>query len=584
MNTGFPLPPGGTREGRKNMAAMTYLKRHPKSGTYYFRRAVPDDIRQVIGKREFKVTLGTKDVGEAKRKAHEVALDVERRIEQARRIGSGEDFQLSQADAEEIAGRALRQWLQEDAENRIAGTQQGTSDEIDLEAEAREALGTSDYRPARTDVEDAVEREGLPADAFSNVNAVSYRTLAHALLRAQVQLGKQIKERERGIWREDDKKGRAVGRSEAKGSATLQPAPVVTTTTTAPPLSVILEKYLAETKLRTRSEQQWRTTVAEFAKAHGGEDIPVNHITKRHVREFKEALQATPSRRSGQRAPSTINKYLTALRAVLSWAIDNGYVEGANPASGMAVRDTRDGADDRLTYSAEDLKLIFERSPLYAGCRSSGLRSVPGDLIIRDDAKFWIPLLALFTGARLTELGQLVVGDVREDEDTGIHYLDINAEGAGKSLKTKTAKRFIPVHPELVRCGFLKYVEDRRKKGGQQARLFPDLKLSRAGSLTGSFSNWWRGYARGGVVGISDKRKVFHSFRHTFKSACRAARIEEEVHDAITGHSKGVSVGRSYGAADLAVLAEAVARIGYKDLDLSHLYPDQIRRKSLSGC
>jgi len=109
------------------MAAMTYLKRHPKTGTYYFRRAVPDDIRHVIGKREFKVTLGTKDVGEAKRKAHEVALDVERKIEQARLRGTGEDFQLSKADAEEIAARTLGRWLQEDAEDRITRTTCGSA-------------------------------------------------------------------------------------------------------------------------------------------------------------------------------------------------------------------------------------------------------------------------------------------------------------------------------------------------------------------------------------------------------------------------------------------------------------------------
>ena len=59
------------------MAAMTYLKRDPKSGTYYFRRGVPAAIRDALGKREWKESLVTKDVVEAKGLAHAVALRVE---------------------------------------------------------------------------------------------------------------------------------------------------------------------------------------------------------------------------------------------------------------------------------------------------------------------------------------------------------------------------------------------------------------------------------------------------------------------------------------------------------------------------
>jgi integrase len=70
------------------------------------------------------------------------------------------------------------------------------------------------------------------------------------------------------------------------------------------------------------------------------------------------------------------------------------------------------------------------------------------------------------------------------------------------------------------------------------------------------------------AIGITDARKVFHSFRHTFKCACRRAGISEEVHDALTGHRNG-SVGRSYGlGVPLTVLAEAMAKVGYPGLEL----------------
>jgi hypothetical protein len=40
--------------------------KHPKTGIYYLRRAVPADLLACIGKREEKISLGTKDPVRAK--------------------------------------------------------------------------------------------------------------------------------------------------------------------------------------------------------------------------------------------------------------------------------------------------------------------------------------------------------------------------------------------------------------------------------------------------------------------------------------------------------------------------------------
>ena len=89
--------------------------------------------------------------------------------------------------------------------------------------------------------------------------------------------------------------------------------------------------------------------------------------------------------------------------------------------------------------------------------------------------------------------------------------------------------------------------------------------------LTGKFSKWWTRYRKD--QGVTDRRKVFHSFRHGFKQACRAAGIGEEVHDALTGHAGG-GVGRSYGGVPLGVTAKEIRKVRYADLDLSHLHVD----------
>lgn len=160
------------------------------------------------------------------------------------------------------------------------------------------------------------------------------------------------------------------------------------------------------------------------------------------------------------------------------------------------------------------------------------------------------------------------VSDIRREDGTA--YLDINTldRRAGKRVKNKSSRRKLPLHPELLRCGLLAYVEERRRNGDD--RLFPDLRPSVSGQVTGNWSKWWGRYTDD--LGITDPRKVFHSFRHSFKRACRAARIEEELHDALTGHTSA-SVGRRYGdGVPLEVLAEAIVKVDYKSLDFSDLH------------
>ncbi|WP_415192983.1 DUF6538 domain-containing protein [Rhodopseudomonas sp.] len=53
--------------------------RHPKTGIFWFRKRVPDSLRALVGKREHKVTLGTRDPAEAKIAHARIAAEVEER-------------------------------------------------------------------------------------------------------------------------------------------------------------------------------------------------------------------------------------------------------------------------------------------------------------------------------------------------------------------------------------------------------------------------------------------------------------------------------------------------------------------------
>lgn len=298
-------------------------------------------------------------------------------------------------------------------------------------------------------------------------------------------------------------------------------------------------------------EAYWRV-LARFGRFLGWKALP--EIRRRDLLAFRDGLLDKGL------SLNTVTNQLGILRGFFRVAVDYEWLS-LNPAERLNLpRQKRRKA--RLAFAPEDLNRLF-RSPIY----SAGLRPLGAGR----EAAFWLPLLALFTGARIEELAQLTVADIRHAPGLG-HYLDIH-DGGHRQLKNAASQRRIPLHGELLACGFLDYAARLPVEAHTSAPvfLFPDLKLNIRGRRGGYFSNYFSGYLRR-VVGIKDRRKVFHSFRHTFKDACRAAGIDEEVHDALTGHVRpGAS--RQYGNElyPLPPLFAAIRRLAIPAFDLTHL-------------
>ena len=217
-------------------------------------------------------------------------------------------------------------------------------------------------------------------------------------------------------------------------------------------------------------------------------------------------------------------------------------------------------APERDAFNIAELNTLFA-SPVF----TKGERPKPG----RGEAAFWMPLLALFTGARRGELAALTVKDVRE-VDGVFAFTFVEEKAVGKTLKTRASARTVPVHPQLIKLGWLKYVEAARRARGDRAWIFPTIAPSQPGALS-AWTKWFNRLLRS--LGVEDRRKVFHSFRHSFKDALRAARVPEDLNDALTGHSIA-SVGRGYGAKDILrrfgmpALNDAITRMTYNGLML----------------
>jgi hypothetical protein len=132
-------------------------------------------------------------------------------------------------------------------------------------------------------------------------------------------------------------------------------------------------------------------------------------------------------------------------------------------------------------------------------------------------------------------------------------------------VKTASSIRKVPAHPHLLKVGLLRYcqslLEAYASVNAENRPLWPDLKSVAEGKpLSAPWSQWFGRFLRQ-TAGVKDRRKVFHSFRHSFKRMARNAGVPEEFHDAITGHAGGGSVGKSYGrGVSLKPLLEAMER------------------------
>jgi len=225
-------------------------------------------------------------------------------------------------------------------------------------------------------------------------------------------------------------------------------------------------------------------------------------------------------------------------QAFFRWAkFDEGLIAN-NPAEDVKwiIEKTPKGIKSRRPYTKDELLTLFS-CPLFTGCKSKDRRFLEGEHIFKD-AKYWIPVLGYYTGARLGELVQLHVNDVNLDCE--IPYLDLNEKQGlddKKHIKTNAGIRQIPLHPDVLHLGFADFVAQRKKWNCSSRRLFSEIKFGSDGQASTEFSKFFARFLD--KIGLTDSSLTFHSFRHGAEDAFRNALQPQYVIDAIMGHCDG---------------------------------------------
>lgn len=298
-----------------------------------------------------------------------------------------------------------------------------------------------------------------------------------------------------------------------------QAAPAVAPASAAQPtagplhLAALVDRWATERRPTGGAVEQMNLVATRFYEYVGR--IPLATITRQHAVALKDKLLA-----SGL-AASSVNRYMGLFFTLMKYAHDNSLIPAALARVPVVVKRAE---KSRISFNSTALTAIFA-SPVYTDL---GYRPTRG----AGEAAYWVPLLGLFTGGRLEELCQIAPDDVyTEDGHWCVRF--VTSTERGQRVKNAGSVRRIPLHPELVRLGFVTYVQSRRG----QARVF-DLVRNRHGRVGPGWSKWFGEYLRR-VCKVTDTRMTFHSFCHTFKDVCRECGISKELADALQGHSEG---------------------------------------------
>ena len=258
-----------------------------------------------------------------------------------------------------------------------------------------------------------IERERLLIERDSP----AYRDLCQRLQRAQIQALERAAERDAGNW------------AGAPADPIVTPPDLTMGNRFALPGESIMELYdrFKTEKAGTARPDTWdqnRKIVKLFAE-FVGETSHVSAITRKAVRDWKHKLALWPLKAGDIKAfrglsfrkvidanvapgkptisQKTINKYLSAVGSFSTWLLQNEYLDSDVMAGMYLSLDKRE--KKRFPFTSDQIKTIFG-SPLFATCMGDDQEHKPGNVAIRD-WRYWIPLIGLYSGARLGEIAQL---------------------------------------------------------------------------------------------------------------------------------------------------------------------------------
>lgn len=558
-------------------AISEHLYIHGKHCTAYYRRRIPNSLRRAYPSSKTHITLSlhTSDLREAKRRAERENVKVDAEFERIAKelraqMAQKESRRLQSLSDEQLQGLA-QYWVQQVLETDDRTREQGLDDDEFEElgkdlTQQRQDLGRMLSQGQAHRIQPALQSFlfmcGLEVDFTPEAAKRAGRIFLQSVVTA---LDHRLARQEGQVVpvppiASPGQSPREVGSSIAPQNKTWEE------------VFVVWRDYVKDRPKSTAIATQtpWRALEA-FAKEFGIH-APAE-MTEDTIRGFVSRMSEKGL------ATVTLNARLDKIKALLRVARSKGVVPH-NPAEhiiGLKESTRAKRVARRLPFEQADIQKIFS-SDIYNDkqLRSSGQSA---------EATYWLPLIMYFTGARPEEIAGLAVSDVVCDEQFGWYFnitdrpepdtdlfesskeLAEKQKGNSRFVKNVMSIRVVPVAPELIRLGFIRYIEFVRQGGNFM--LFPELKKDWHGKFCGAFGKFF-GRFKKDMLGISNPKKVLYSLRHTFKDFMVAVNLETKMIHRIMGHASGDGViTDGYGKQDIPLefIVREFKKIKYFEID-----------------
>lgn len=291
--------------------------------------------------------------------------------------------------------------------------------------------------------------------------------------------------------------------------------PVVQQKPNEPLISILIQEYLEEHKaaLARKTLSCYTTDLKIFL--NNIEDKPINQFTKQDFNQFRETLKTLPKYNKAGKEPiaaQRANNIISNVSTFFKWCVDERDVLDKNFAQGRSLPKPKTDANERERFSKEELQLIFS-SETFIAPNASKLYN------------YWVPILAYYTGARLAEISLLRNEDIYQSDEK-IWSISINEKY--RTLKNKTSIRDIPIHDDVLKLGFIEYVQNCKKNC-----IFETFSAhGRHDDAIGkSFTRLKKSLGFGAG-------KVFHCFRNTFIDEAYQQGMDKALYKDYVGHSQ----------------------------------------------
>lgn len=403
-----PLPPKAT--------PPTYLYQTPSG--YIFRLRVPLDLKPLIGKGEFRFSLGTGSLREAKHRArllashiHQLFIevrteDISQQTVSAQQVKPAQDTETGKAINQSIKGYLCR----------IRASSQRVNNSPRVTDSPRDS--TPEPQGQQTDT----PASSVPAQQVEQVIPAK-----PVLLFSELQK----------LYTDEMRKG--DNWTEKTYDENLKVFALFVRAMGDLPISTIERKTVST----------YKTILSQLPPN-------LNVLPRYKDKSLEEAIASKPEKTL---STSSINKQIHWLSGLFNYAVNNGHIP-FNPATGMLVKTAKRPDQQREIYTKEDLNSLFG---------SAEHRKATNH-------EYWVPLIGLYSGCRLEEICQLHLADIREQD--GVWIFDINDQQE-KRLKNINSVRYVPIHPKLIELGLIEYANRLKAKG--EERLFPMLHQRRDG-------------------------------------------------------------------------------------------------------